>query len=414
MDLSARIIGMMSGTSVDAIDAVLVEFREQQEGLVEFRVLGNRESSLDPELRRRTLAACASEARTREVCELNFALGESFAETALALLSDLGLKPEEVDLIASHGQTVWHQVEAGQAFSTLQIAEPAVIATRTGITTAADFRVADVAMGGQGAPLASFFDFVFFSDPHKNRALQNIGGIGNVTFIPAGSDYKAARAFDTGPGNVLIDFAAADYSGGALSYDAEGKIGASGVVDEGWLSQLMALPYFKMPPPKTTGRELFSYNFWLEAKAEAEKRGLTGADIVATLTAFTARSIAEAYRDFGPSVPVDEVIVGGGGGRNPFLLELLQKELGSQTKVRLNDEFGLDAKLKEAVFFALFGFELLRGRPANLPACTGAQDFTMLGQLTPGRNYASLLKRFVPHLPDKTPGLPLRRLSLMQ
>jgi anhydro-N-acetylmuramic acid kinase len=159
---------------------------------------------------------------------------------------------------------------------------------------------------------------------------------------------------------------------------------------------------------------LFSYNFWLEAKAEAEKRGLTGADIVATLTAFTARSIAEAYRDFGPSVPVDEVIVGGGGGRNPFLLELLQKELGSQTKVRLNDEFGLDAKLKEAVFFALFGFELLRGRPANLPACTGAQDFTMLGQLTPGRNYASLLKRFVPHLPDKTPGLPLRRLSLMQ
>jgi anhydro-N-acetylmuramic acid kinase len=418
MKLNAKIIGMMSGTSADGIDAVLVEFREEEAGKVYFAPLGHIESPLSPELRAEVLAACAKQADTQAVCRLSFALGEAFATAAQKLITQLGISPEEVDLIASHGQTVWHQVEAGMPFSTLQIAEPAVIAARTGITTSANFRVADVAEGGQGAPLAAFFDYAFFNDAHKTRALQNIGGIGNVTFLPAGEGYAAARAFDTGPGNVLIDFAMAHYTNGLQTIDEDGKLGATGQVNTELLAQLLTHPYFTAQPPKTTGRELFSESFWQEIRAAAALLNLSASDTIATITAFTAHSIALEYSLFGPAKEIDEVIVSGGGGRNPFLMKLLdmalQERLGRKVSLRLHDEFGLEAKLKEATFFALFGYELLRGRPTNLPACTGATDFVLMGQLTPGKNYAALLSRFAPYMLPESSKTPLSKLLRME
>ncbi|MEI7554418.1 anhydro-N-acetylmuramic acid kinase [Candidatus Chlorohelix sp.] len=412
MELNARVIGLMSGTSVDGIDAALVEFHENETGELGFKVLGHYEHSLEASLRKLTLDACASKTTTQELCMLNFALGEAFAEAVNNLLEKLGMKASEVDLIASHGQTVWHQVEPNRPLSTLQIAEPAVIAARTGITTSSNFRVADVAANGQGAPLASFFDYVFFSDKHKTRALQNIGGIGNVTFLPAGGGHKSATAFDTGPGNVLIDFAAAYYSSGTLSYDIDGQIGASGKIDYEWLEKLLAHPFYAMQPPKSTGRELFSESYWLQLKEEATERNLSGADVIATLTALTAHSIALSVQRFAPEGGLAELIVSGGGGRNPFLMRLLDESLGGKVAVRLHDEFGLPAKQKEAAFFALFGYELLRGRPANLPACTGATHPVILGQLTPGQNFSALLARFaVTMLP--TPSAPLQHLYLL-
>jgi len=401
---------MMSGTSADGIDAALVEFSEREPGFVEFRLLGHRESPLNPTLRAEVLTACAKAADTQAICKLNFALGEAFAEAANNLLKDLNLKPEEVDLIASHGQTVWHQVDAGEPSSTLQLAEPAIIANRSQISVASNFRVADMAVGGQGAPLASFFDYVFFADEHKTRALQNIGGIGNVSFLPANGGPESARAFDTGPGNVLMDFAVAHYTNGAHSYDQDGQLGAAGKVDRELLAELLQHPYFAMLPPKSTGRELFSEAFWLEVRTKGEKRGLSPNDIIATLTAFTASSIALSYEQFGPTGGIAEVIVSGGGGRNPFLMKLLGEALGPNVRLRLHDEFGLPAKLKEATFFALFGYELLRGRPANLPACTGASRPVVLGQLTPGPNFPGLLQHFAPYMLSNLQ--PLTKLTL--
>ncbi len=398
MNLNATIAGMISGTSADAVNVAVVRFEETTEGEVEFELLDFREFPLEAGLRQRVLNACASESNTRQICELNFELGEVFANAVNSLKSSIVNRQSSIDLVASHGQTVWHQVEAGGPISTLQIAEPAIIAERTGITVAADFRVADVAAGGQGAPLVSFFDYAFFSDPHKTRALQNIGGIGNVTFLPAGKGADSAWAFDTGPGNMLLDFAAYHYSAGRQNYDKDGQMAAAGQVDETWLDELMAHPYFSQKPPKSTGRELFGLPFWKEVLATATARNKSAEDVLATLTAFTARSIVRSYKDYGPKSGVDEVIISGGGALNPTLVNMLAAEFGADVAVRRHDEYGLAASAKEAVAFALFGYELLRGRAANLPSCTGANRPVLMGQLAPGRNFRELLGRFAPHM----------------
>ena len=407
------ILGMISGTSADAINAALVRFEEAIEGEVEFELLDFQEFPLPAQLRHKVLDACASLTSTRQICELNFELAEAFATAANTVTKNL--KPEtrpaglpygwnsELDLIASHGQTVWHQVEADQPISTLQLAEPGVIAERTGTTVAANFRVADVAAGGQGAPLVSFFDYVFFADPHKNRALQNIGGIGNVTFLAAGKGPEAAWAFDTGPGNMLMDFAAHHYTQGQLDYDKDGRMAAAGEVDRAWLEELLAHPYFAQKPPKTTGRELFGLPFWNEVLARAEAQNIAREDVLATLTAFTAASIARSYVNFGPKSGVDEVIVSGGGALNPTLIQMLSEELGPKVSLKKHDEFGLAASAKEAVAFALFGYELLRGRAANLPSCTGASHSVLMGQLTPGRNFARLIQSIAPQMARREP-----------
>src|SRR5215212_7946160 len=234
--------------------------------------------------------------RIDDLTEMSFELGELFAAAALATIQAAGLQASDIDLIASHGQTIYHLVEPGRRPATLQIAQPAVIAARTGVTTSGDLRVADMAAGGQGAPLVSFFDALFFHHPTRRRALQNIGGIANVTFVLPDAP---PTAFDTGPGNGLINYAVRHYSSGALTFDRDGAMARSGAVDEDLLADLLADPYYAMPPPKSTGRELFGDQYAATVVAQGTARGLAPASVVATLTALTARSIADAYARFG-------------------------------------------------------------------------------------------------------------------
>ena len=389
----------MSGTSVDGIDAAVVDVALRGDAL-QVRLLGYTEAPVDESLRQRIHALFSPEqSRVDEVCEVNVLLGEAFAAAAAAALRAAGVQP---DLIASHGQTVWHQVAPGRTRSTLQLGEPSVIAERLGVTTVADFRPRDIAAGGQGAPLASWGDALLFGDRQLGRAVQNIGGIGNVTWIPPGGQWEAMLAFDTGPGNALIDHAAWRLSGGMQRVDLDGALAASGRVDDELLRELLGHPYFFMQPPKSTGRELFGAQLGDSFVDRAGQAGLSSADILATLTAFTAHSIADQYRRFLPGRP-DEVIVCGGGSRNPVLMRLLS-ELLDPAQMRQHEDFGLPALGREAVYFALMGHEALHGRPNTVPSCTGAGHAVVMGKVVPGANYRALLRE-VERTPTDRPRL---------
>jgi anhydro-N-acetylmuramic acid kinase len=380
------VIGLMSGTSVDGIDAAVVDVSSRDDALV-VRVLDYAESPIDDDLRQRIYTQFNPEqSRVDEICEINVLIGEAFANAAKRALERARTR---ADLVASHGQTVWHQVAPGHTRSTLQLGEPSVIAERLGLTTVADFRPRDIAAGGQGAPLASWGDALLFGHEQLSRAVQNIGGIGNVTWVPPGGQWQAMLAFDTGPGNALIDHAVRRLSGGMQQYDVDGALAAAGRVDDAILTELLDHPYFRLQPPKSTGRELFGAQMVDPLIDRSRARGLGPADIVATLTAFTAHSIADQYRRFLPG-PLDEVVLGGGGSRNPVLMQLLS-ELLDPAQIRLHEEFGLPSLGREAIYFALMGYEALHGRPNTVPSCTGATHAVVMGKVVPGANYASLL-----------------------
>lgn len=405
------IIGLISGTSVDAIDAALIDIERDGETLcVSLRAFAMQ--PFDAQLRARVVGLMPPHAgSTAAVCEINVLLGEAFAGAARNLADQAGVPLRDVDLIASHGQTVYHEVAAGATRSTLQLGSPAIIAERTGCTTVADFRGRDMAAGGEGAPLVSYLDALLLRDEQLFRAAQNIGGIGNVTFLPphasgsgAGQDGEMF-AFDTGPGNILIDEAVRLLTDGAQSFDQHGQMAAQGRVDEALLDHWLRHPFFMQPPPKSTGRELFGPR---EARAyvqQAHERGLAPNDIVATLTAFTAKSIADAYRRFLPRV--NEVLIGGGGGRNKTLMTMAQAALPG-VAVRLMDDLGLSADAKEAVAFALMGHATLHGYANNVPSATGATQPVVLGNITPGANYRALLRTLT-----ATPLEPPQRVSLV-
>lgn len=385
-----RIIGVNSGTSVDSIDVALCDIAPDQQaepGTLTLRLLAQEEQPYPADLRTRVLELCQTKAcRLDDLTELHFLLGEAFASAILTFLHTAGRHAHEVDLIGSHGQTIYHLVEPGRTRSTLQIGESAVIARRTGITVVANFRVADIAAGGQGAPLMAYLDALLFSSAERSVALQNIGGIGNVTFLPAGSGPNGAYAFDTGPGNVLIDYGARYFTGTA--FDRDGALASAGHVDETLLAEVLAHAYFQQPPPKTTGRELFGDDFAANLITRGLAKGLVPADIMATLTAITAESIAGAYRAFGPP-KIDDVIVSGGGAYNPVLMARLQAALPDMY-VRSCDEIGLPANAKEAVLFALLAYETVHYRPANVPQATGAISPVILGHIAPGEHYREL------------------------
>lgn len=379
------VVGLISGTSADGIDAALVEIRGG--GLeARLRLLAGLTHPL-PQADREELFRLFEPATgtVDRLCRFNFRLGELFAEAALAVIARGGLRPDQVDLIGSHGQTVWHV--PAPAGATLQIGEPAVIAERTGLPVVADFRAADVAAGGHGAPLVPYFDLVVFRHPTRARAVQNIGGIANVTYLPAGTEaaatgLRAAVAFDTGPGNMLIDETVRALTGGAQAFDRDGAMAAAGRVDEAWLAVLLDDPYLRLPPPKSTGREVYGRPHAARLLADARRRGLAPADIVATVSALTADSIVRACRDFlVPRAGLDEVVLCGGGAYNAFLRRRIAA--GLRVPVRTCDEFGVDAKLKEAMAFALLASEAVAGRPTNVPAATGAAGPRMLGKWVP-------------------------------
>jgi anhydro-N-acetylmuramic acid kinase len=330
------------------------------------------------------------------ICHANFWLGELFAAAALRGIREAGLKPRDIALIGSHGQTLYHDVGAdAPTRSTLQIGEAAVIAAQTGITTVADFRVADVAASGQGAPLVSYVDWLLLRHSTLTRAVQNIGGIANVTYLPAGHSPEGVFAFDTGPGNALIDDAVRRATGQRETYDIDGALAAQGRPSVELLATLMEHPYLQQMPPKTTGRESFGTSYGAEVWALAHRRGLRAEDVVATLTALTAASIADAYRRFLPQLP-DQMILGGGGAYNPTLVDMLRRRLQGVQIVR-HEEIGLASDAKEAIAFAVLAYETVHGRPGNLPACTGAETQVMLGKITPGSNLSALLSGTLSH-----------------
>ncbi|MDX2141300.1 MAG: anhydro-N-acetylmuramic acid kinase [Chloroflexota bacterium] len=404
-----RVIGLLSGTSADGIDAALCEIGGAPPHLT-MRLVRAQTIAYDARLRERILAAMRrGSAGADEVCLLNFAIGEAFAQAALTVAQG-----EPVDLIGSHGQTLWHQVEAdGRVSATLQIGEPAVIAERTGATVINSFRARDVAAGGQGAPLVGYLDWLLLRHPTEWRAVQNIGGIGNVTFLPPinltphkpnltqnPTPLRARRgdggevhmlAFDTGPGNALIDSAMTIITDGSAHYDDGGRFAAQGSIDRAWLDRLLQHAYFRQPPPKTTGRELFGTDYAEQLVQDGRVRGLTDADSVATLTALTAHSIATAYRDFAPA-PIAECILAGGGRHNATLVRMLEQQL-APARVSRSEDHGIDGDFKEALLFALLAYETWHNRPGCLPEQTGATHASILGSITPGANFAALMSR---------------------
>jgi len=405
------VIGLMSGTSADGTDAAVVRLEGTPPTLT-WDVLGHTHVPHPPALRGEIFACFRPETgNVDRLCRLNFVLGRAFGEAALRAIAEAGLTPAQIDLIGSHGQTVWHippgvtQVRRTSESAThlitegatLQLGEAAVIAEMTGLPVVSNFRTRDIAAGGHGAPLVAYVDALLLTHPTFTRAAQNIGGIANVTFLPPSTDLpdqtddfflksvqsvESAFAFDTGPGNMLIDYAANRATDGALTFDRDGALAARGRADEALLRELLREPYLHQPPPKTTGRELFGAQFGARVWEQGIARGLLPEDVVATLTAFTAASIAQAYRDFLPTMP-DEVIVSGGGARNPTLMALLRDQLPG-VRVIPSDDVGLGVEAKEAVAFAVLAYETWHGRPGNLPAATGARKPVILGDITPG------------------------------
>ncbi len=373
----------MSGTSADGIDAVVAEVVRFR-GKLRARVVAHLHRPFMPALRQQILHVCLH-GSVAEICELNFLLGERFADAALAVVRKASLQPRQIAAIGSHGQTIHHLPNAPTP-STLQIGEPAVIAQRTGITTIADFRVRDMAAGGQGAPLVPFADWALFSDNFRPRIVQNIGGIGNLTFLPPGAKLERVIAFDTGPGNMVLDAVVSVISRGRESYDRNGKWAAQGKVSNKLLAKMMSHPFLKKRPPRTTGREEFGEPFVQKVLSSARRMRLHPEDIVATVTAFTASSIAEAYSRFifpklnQAQLNKLQIILGGGGAKNPALRRMLEERV-PHVEFLTHEDFGIADSAKEALAFAILAHETLAGRPGNVPAATGARKAVVLGKL---------------------------------
>jgi len=376
------VAGVMSGTSADGINVALVRLGRAK--TPDFHLLAHAEYPYPKEVRRAVLAAMNStKARVADLSRLNFLLAELYAEAVLATQRRVRLKTQ---LVGCHGQTLYHQGEPAKFLGrrlavTWQTGEGAILAARLGVPVVSDFRSADIAAGGKGAPLVPFLDFLLYRDQRVGRVVQNIGGIANFTVIPACASIRQVMAFDTGPGNMLIDAVAQQLFG--KPYDRDGQIAASGTVLDHIVSDVLRMSFFQCKPPKTAGREEFGREFaqmFIRRCGRADKR-----DIVSTATALTAKSIADALQRFviRPKGKYRDYIVSGGGGNNPILMAMLANEvrpLGLQ--IRLSDEFGLPSEAKEAAAFALLAFQTWHHRPSNVPSATGAKKAAILGKIS--------------------------------
>lgn len=373
---SLTVIGLMSGTSVDGIDACLAKINDS----FSFEIIETLVWDYPENIRQNIFKIFENKTSVEEICWMNFVIGECFAEAALEVIKKAGLSPKEVDLIGSHGQTIFHKpvdeyINSFNKKSTLQIGEGAVIAERTEITTISDFRTADIAAGGQGAPLVCFADEIIFKSPTLYRAIQNIGGIANVTVVSPEID---SFAFDIGPGNVLIDYCARKFFN--QEYDRDGMLASQGNIDENWLDYLLQEKYYELLPPKTTGRELFSPEYVEKMLLKAPQNSY---DIMATITALTARTIFNAYEEFiFPKTRIDEIILGGGGAYNPELVKMLENFFGESVKILAHSDFGISDKFKEALAFAFLAYATFNKIPNNVPSCTGAKHRKILGKIS--------------------------------
>lgn len=376
-------IGLMSGTSADGVDAALVQIWDEA-GEIRARLLDHRATGFSEQLQELIHSAFQDRLRIDEICLLHALLGDEYARAAADLAATTGTP---IDFVACHGQTVWHQPEPPERGvhpllanrrGTLQLGAAARIAVRLGAPVVHDFRQQDMALGGEGAPLVPWADVILFSHPLRSRAVQNLGGIGNVTYVPAGSTLRdggaGVIAFDTGPANAWIDAAARVATGGRLSMDLGGELARQGTVNEPLLRELLAWPYFLRRPPKSTGRELFSH-----AQFEAIRQRVSEpVDLLATLTRFTAATIADQYHRW--LGPINELILCGGGSRNPYLVSQIRGVL-PEVRVLRAEEIGIDPAAREALTFALLGYATLTGRTSNLPSATGAHRHCSLGSI---------------------------------
>ncbi len=372
----------MSGTSVDGVDVAIVDITRQKVQLMAFDVF-----PYSTALRREILCLCDPEsARLDNICHYNFVLGEVFADAIIKLCNRSGIPLCSIDLVGSHGQTIYHNPRGGRhnrktIGSTLQIGEPSIVAHRTGITTVADFRPRDMAAGGEGAPLVPYADYFLFGHSRLSRAIQNIGGIANVTFLPRGCKQDDIIAFDTGPGNMIIDSIIRLISTDRRRFDPAGKMATQGTVNKKLLNEMLRHPFLRRRPPKSTGREEFGSDFANSIYQKAAQKGLSDNDILATVTAFTAKSIARAYHQFLPTMP-DEVILCGGGSHNNTLVEMLQSELPN-AKMLSTEDFGISVDAKEAVSFAILAWATIKGLTNNVPGATRADRPVVLGKIIP-------------------------------
>lgn len=372
------IAGLMSGTSADGIDVAIAQIGSEASGALRWQLHSHTAHPFAPDVREEILACTRNDSGTVDrICALNVRLGELSAQAVMQAAAQSGLPLDSIDLIGSHGQTVWHIPQT----ATLQIGSAATIAERTGITVISNFRARDIAAGGHGAPLVAYPDICLLTHPTQIRAAQNIGGIGNVTYLPADQP-DAAFAFDTGPGNMLIDDHVRRYTHNQRQFDPDGEMAAEGHVHAGLLAELLAHPFLAQRPPKTTGREMFGAGFATALWERAEALGVPELDRIATVTELTVRSIANAYRNFLPHLP-DEVIVSGGGARNATIVRGLELVLG--VPVLTSDQIGIPSEAKEALAFAVLAYLSWVGRPSNWPAATGANKRVVLGDFTPGR-----------------------------
>ncbi|TYS67529.1 anhydro-N-acetylmuramic acid kinase [Sutcliffiella horikoshii] len=376
-------IGIMSGTSVDGVDVAIISVKGSGEEL-SYKQLAFDTVDIPQNLRKKIFEQFSpAESSVDKLCSLNFELGQLFSTAAHTVVEKAGLRREDIDFIGSHGQTIYHipvdQHDMGLVKSTMQIGEASVLAEMFQCPVVSDFRVRDMAVGGEGAPLVPYVDYLLFRSDTENIALQNIGGIGNVTYLPKGGSASDVIAFDTGPGNMIMDEAMNILTQGKSLFDKNGEMAAKGIVQHEILKELMAHPYFTLPVPKSTGRELFGASYTRMLIDKMLGVGLTSADILATVTMFTALTIADQTKRFLPG-KIDTLVVSGGGAYNFTLLGFL-KELGGFA-VKTQEDLGFSSESKEAVAFALLANETLFGVSNNVPSATGATKQVVLGKLT--------------------------------
>jgi anhydro-N-acetylmuramic acid kinase len=416
---SMLVLGLMSGTSADGIDVALARISGAPPRL-RAKLLDHTSSKFPAALRKEILRVAEQHSITAgELSQLNFRLGEVFAKATLAACRKFRVSPKGIALIGSHGQTIFHQGAPAPYLgrpttSTLQIGEPSVIAARTGITTVGDFRPADIALGGQGAPLVPYADFLLYRHEKLGRVSLNLGGIANITVIPAAAKPEQIYAFDTGPANMLIDALVAHFSHGRLRFDKDGRIAQTGRSIPALLDELMRDPYLKLAPPKSTGREYYGHVYLKKVIALGKKHSAKPADLIRAATIFAALSVVDALNRFVlPKTKIYQLIISGGGARNPLLIAQLsaalripesiqiQAGLSSSTvgaryivplrgKARVfsaievlpSSQLGIPGDAKEAFAFALLAYESFRNRPSNLPSATGARGPAILGKIS--------------------------------
>jgi anhydro-N-acetylmuramic acid kinase len=385
---SMRVLGIMSGTSADGIDVALASISGSPPKLN--ARLENFAAFPFPRAVRKAILHIGSgeTASPGELSQLNFLLGELFAEAAIQACRRFRVPLSSISLIGSHGQTVYHQGRPSRAFgrkrvtSTMQIGEPAVIAAGTGIATVGDFRPADMAVGGQGAPLVPFVDYVLYRHAQMGRVALNIGGIANMTVIPAGANRADVSAFDTGPGNMVVDALVEHFTHGRARYDADARLARKGHVIRALLDSLLSDPYFKQPPPKSAGREQFGAEYTKRLIAWGRKHGTKPADLICTATALTSLSIVDAWHQFIPrSAKIRQLIVAGGGAHNPLMMAQLAAALDG-VEVTTSSALGIPVDAKEAFAFAILAYETIHRRPGNIPSATGATRAAILGKVS--------------------------------